>query len=262
MIRVVLCLLFLPAIVFGAPKPLRMLMIGNSYTAQTKAEVKAFLDADPEVKLELVTHNPGGRFLEQHAKDPKVAKLLEGSGKWDVIVLQEQSQLPAFAMKGDKGSLERLEGGAPVLIPKILKAQPQARVMMFETWARHSGNDKANTLRHFDGDPEKMQEALTKGYEYLVRRPDAWDYSKEVSIVPVGQAFAAWYAGDGKEEGMPSLHRPDNSHPSKAGAYLTGAMFYRAITGRDPAKVSYDGGLQPDGTAEKLLKIAAAKNEG
>ena len=38
---------------------LRVLMIGNSYTGQTRAEVKAFLEADPAIKLEFVTHTPG-----------------------------------------------------------------------------------------------------------------------------------------------------------------------------------------------------------
>ena len=36
-----------------------------------------------------------------------------------------------------------------------------------------------------------------------------------------------------------NLHQADGSHPSAAGTFLTSALLYRAITGRDPEPVNY-----------------------
>ena len=172
---------------------LRVLMIGNSYTGQTKVEVKAFLDADSALKVDFVTHTPGGKTLAEHAKNEKVAQLLSDKKGWDVVVLQDQSQLPAFAMAGpdENPMLKQLDAGGPVLIRRIHEQQPEARVILFETWARHSKPDKRDTLRQFQGKPERMQEFLTKGYQRMVKSPGEWDFSKFTTIAPVGQAFAA-----------------------------------------------------------------------
>lgn len=242
--RAFLCLMVLLApVTRGAEEQeLRVLMIGNSYTAMTVAEVRAFLDADPAFRAEVVAHAPGGRTLRQHAADPKVATLLKDSGRWDVIVLQDQSQVPALAMIGKDEATRDLDGGAPVLIRRIREEQPGARILLFETWARHREPDKQGTLRAFGGDPGRMQRELSKGYRHLLRNPGEWDFSAHATIVPVGQAFAAWYAEHGYGEDAVGLHRSDRSHPSKAGAYLTGAMFYRALTSKDPAKTGYRGG--------------------
>lgn len=238
----------------SAKEELRVLMIGNSYTAQTRQAVEGFLRADSRIDLTFEAHAPGGRFLDQHAKNPKVAKLLER--EWDVVVVQEQSQLPAFAMIGDAASKKRFEEGGRALLAMVRESPGDPRVLLFQTWARHGGGDKHDTLKHFDGEPEKMQDALAEGYEFL-----AEEAGGKATVVEVGRAFERWYAAKGYDDPRLSLHRPDGSHPSKAGAYLTGAMFYRAITGRDPAKVPFRGGLDGrDGgrVFEKaLLQVAA-----
>jgi len=241
---------------------LRILMIGNSYIGQTKVEVKAFLDADPALNVDFVTHAPGGKTLAEHAKNEKVAQLLSDKKGWDVVVLQDQSQLPAFAMAGpdDNPMLKQLDAGGPVLIRRIHEKHPEARVILFETWARHSKPDKRDTLRQFQGKPERMQEFLTKGYQRMVKSPGEWDFSKSTTIAPVGQAFASWYAEHGYKDEKLSLHKADSSHPGKLGAYLTGAVMYETISGRSADKAGYDGGLDSKvGTrilAETLLEHA------
>ena len=238
-----LLLLVVPAL---SGERLRLLMIGNSYTAQTRKAVQGMLEADPELELEFATHAPGGRFFEQHAKDPKVVKLLER--EWDVVVLQEQSQLPAFAMNGDPGSRKRFEDGGMALIEMVRGAPGEPRILLFQTWARHGGDDKRGTLRkHFDGKPGKMMDALAKGYRLLAKKAGG-----DVEVVEVGRAFEGWYEAKGYDEKRFSLHRPDASHPSAAGALLTGAVFYRALTGRDPVETDYRGGIEAE-LAKELL---------
>jgi hypothetical protein len=236
-IPLVLCLL-LP---LSAAEKLRVLMIGNSYTAQTRAEVKGFLDADPMVDVDLVAHCPGGKKLIEHLATPKVKELLADKGGWDVIVLQDQSQLPAFAMRFEGDALEQFSKGGEGMIRMAMEAQPKARLLLFETWARHLQPDNQGTLKNFDGKPEKMQEALTKAYELLRRNPGKWDFRKSVEVVPVGQVWQGWYRQRGYEDPSMSLHSGDRSHPGKLGAFLTGAVFYEAITGRAAAELPYQG---------------------
>lgn len=233
-----------------AAEKLSVLMIGNSYTAQTRQAVEGFLRADPSIDLSFEAHAPGGRFLDQHAKNPKVAKLLER--EWDVVVIQEQSQLPAFAMIGDAASKKRFEEGGRALLARVRESPGDPRVLFFQTWARHGGGDKHDTLKHFDGKPEGMQDALAKAYEFL-----AGEAGGKVEIVKVGRAFERWYSEKGYAEPKFSLHQPDGSHPSRAGIFLTGAVFYRAITGRDPMGVDFSLGMA---TIEKaLLEVAAGE---
>jgi len=240
----------------SAAESLRILMIGNSYTAQTKAEVKGFLDADKKLEVELVAHCPGGRKLIEHLSSPKVDALLQDKDGWDVVVLQEQSQLPAFAMTSGGASLESFAKGGEGLLDKVTRLQPKARVLLFETWARHPAPDKFGTLKSFGGDPLKMQAALTKGYAFLRKNADKWDFSQSVEIVPVGRAWQAWYQQKGYKDDSVKLHSGDSSHPGPLGAYLTGAVFYQALTGRSPVELPFVGKVKDEGLAEALRKQA------
>ena len=246
-----LVLSFLCLLPLWAGEPLRVLMIGNSYTAQTQKMTRGFLEADPEVELVFALHVPNGSFLEQHAKNPDVEELLEKE-VWDVVILQEQSQLPAFAMNDAEGAKEKLAAGAPVLIKKIRKACPGARILLFQTWSRHQVDCRKKTLTHFDGEPAKMQEALVKGYEWIKEQG-----GEGIEIVPVGLAFERWYSAKGYEDEQFTLHKRDRTHPGPLGAYLTGAVFYGAITGRDPSGVEFTGQLQ-DEELRKALRACVS----
>lgn len=246
--------LFLP---LSAAEKLRVLMIGNSYTAQTRSEVKGFLDADPEVEVEMVVHCPGGRKLVQHVESSRVAELLEDKEGWDVVVIQEQSQLPAFAMLSKGEAYDLFTQNGVELIRRVRKAQPEARILLFETWARHRDPDRAGTLKHFDGKPERMQDALTRAYAMLRSNPGEWDFSKEVAIVPVGRAWQRWYERKGYDDEGTKLHSRDHSHPGKLGAYLTGAVFYESLTGRKAGELPYQGRIEDPDLAEELREQAS-----
>jgi hypothetical protein len=242
-------------------KQLKILMIGNSYTGQSWRQLEGFLKADAKANATIKTHTPGGRQIHQHVKNPKVQAMIKGKDKWDVIVLQDQSQVPAFAFsdafKGRQSALSSITQGGPKMLALIKEHQPKAKVFLFETWARHKDPDKFKTLENFKGDPKEMQEALCKGYAYMLKHDadDGWDYTKVATIAPVGRAWAAWYAAKGYKDGATKLHKGDNSHPGKLGAYLTGAIFYEMITGKDVVKAAYTAKI-PKTLAAELRQTA------
>ena len=242
-------------------KTLNVLMLGNSYTGQTWRQLDGFFRADPKFNAAITVIAPGGRQIRQLLQNSKVRDAIQGDNEWDVVVLQEQSQTPAFAMGEGDGAdraREALDAGAPRMIPFIRKHQPEARIILFETWARHRAPDKFATLKVFGGDPVAMQKALCAGYRRMLKHDgeNGWDYTKVAQIAPVGRAWEAWYTAKGYEDETFKLHKKDNSHPGQLGAYLTAAVFYETITGRQATASEYTAGLPAEVTKE-LKRIAS-----
>jgi len=241
---------------------MNILMVGNSYTMQSWEMLNGFLAADPAVDASITLQVAGGKKLFEFVEDEELLDLLNGDTKWNFVVLQDQSQLPALAFNPDLPDVEEnraaFDAGGPRLIELIHRAQPQVEIVLFETWARHPGPEKWKTLvTWFDNDPDVMMKYLAEGYRSLIRRPgpDGWDHSGFVRLAPVGEAFLAWYKHNGYGDDAKKLHKSDNSHPAVPGAYLTGAVFYETITGRKSADVSFDGGLE-NGLADGLRQTA------
>ena len=206
-------------------EPVRVLLIGNSYTQQIRNQLGEVFAK--EASFTLVT--PGGYTLQRHAKsDSKAMAALRDQGPWDVVVLQEQSQLPSFVAV-EKGWWDRFytQGAAP-LIEQAKKGG--ARVVLYQTWARRAG-DKS-TLPRFDGKPAKMQDALSKSYARAAK-----ESGKGVAIAPVGEAFRAALAKSPTLE----LHAKDGSHPGTNGRYLAALVLYEAVMKRPSVARSISG---------------------
>ena len=78
-----------------AEEEVRILFVGNSYTGGIRKAFSKLVAASPEgsaVKIEYIS--PGGRTLASHLKNPSVTQKIT-DGKWDFVVLQDQSQTPA-----------------------------------------------------------------------------------------------------------------------------------------------------------------------
>jgi hypothetical protein len=246
---------------------MNILMVGNSYTKQSWEMLDGFLAADPATEASITLQVSGGKKLYQFVEDEELLDLLNGDTEWDFVILQDQSQLPALAFNPDLPDVEEdraaFDAGGPLLIEIIHRLQPQAEVILFETWARHPGPEKWETLaKWFDNDPDVMMKYLAEAYRSLVKRPGpgGWDHSGFVRLAPVGDAFLAWYKLNGYGDESKKLHKADNSHPGPLGAYLTGAVFYETITGRKSADVDYIGGLEKD-LADALRQTAARAAE-
>jgi hypothetical protein len=173
-------------------KTLRVLFIGNSYTYvnDLPALLKQLLAAR-KVKLESESVTPGGATLEKQWTDGKAAEAIR-RGRWDYVVLQEQSQRPFL-------DPEAMAKYARLLQAEIAKVG--AKTLLYETWAAKAS-------------PEE-QPKLTATYEALGRELKA-------TVVPVGEAWKRAI-----ERGL-ALHGPDGRHPSLQGSYLAACVFVRA----------------------------------
>jgi hypothetical protein len=205
------------------PKPVRVLFIGNSYTYVNDLPklLAELARAGKQRPLEHDRETPGGCSLEKHWKDEKAVKKIVG-GKWDYVVLQEQSLRPLT-------NRDLMFEYAAKLDAEIKKQG--ASTLLYQTWARQDA-------------PEK-QEELSKAY---------LDLGKELKarVSPVG---AAWERAL-KEDPRLMLHVADKSHPSKAGTFLAACVFYAVLYGKSPEGLPGDAaGLGAD-EAKKLQVIA------
>ena len=177
------------------PRVVRVLFIGNSYTyANDLPGIVAQLLAPRGIRLEHESVTPGGAALEKQWQDGKAVGAIQ-KGKWDFVVLQEQSVRPFR----DREAMFR---AARSLHAEIAKAG--AKTLLYETWAAKAAPDE--------------QAKLTDAYETLARELGA-------TVVPAGEAWKRAIS-DGLE-----LHGPDGRHPSRLGSYLAACLFARVISG-------------------------------
>jgi hypothetical protein len=214
-------LFFFLSLFTATAAPKKILFIGNSYTGGIKGAVAKLIKESPHADTELTFINPGGKTLEFHLKSKATTDKIK-NGKFDFVVLQDQSQFPAvFPKRFDK---------AAVALDKLIK-QSGAQTIFYQTWGRRDG-DKMNKERF--PTYEKMQKALSKSYSGTAQKCRA-------KLARVGDTWALVRKADdklGRE-----LYRGDGSHPSGKGAYLAACVFYRTFFNEDPAKSKFTGGL-------------------
>jgi hypothetical protein len=217
---------------------LRVLFVGNSFT---------YYNEMPALVGELATNDPGAEevfsvsytapnwTLRKAADDDGLAELLREVG-WDVVVLQEQSQL--LSLWED---LRRSE-----VYPAVRSLYRDITVnggetLLFLTWGYEEGD-----RRNVPGDTfEAMQSRLAHGYRELAGELD-------VDVAPVGPAWAEALRRNPRLE----LWASDGRHPGRAGSYLAACVLYAVLTGRDPTGSSFTGGLGEE--EARLLQRAAA----
>ncbi len=195
----------------GAQKQsLRILFVGNSYTNQSWAAIKDVLAGH-----HLEKHVRGGAKLTGWAKDAKLSEKIK-IGKWDYVVLQDQSQVPSLPGRFSSGFHE----SSATLDGRIRAAG--AKTVFFMTWGRRDG-DKQN--KNINPTFEKMQANLSRSYRDAATKLKA-------KLVPIGEVFAAVRK---KHPALfPKLYKGDGSHPDRLGAYAAAYSFGWAILGIDP----------------------------
>ena len=152
------------------------------------------------------------------------------------MVLQEQSQLLSFTREQWQRETYPF---AKALQDKI--STDGARTLLFMTWGYRLG-DRHN----WPGDTfVGMQARLAQGYSELAAELPA-------SVAPAG---LAWAEALRRRPGL-DLWDSDGRHPDKEGSYLAACVFYADLTGRDPARSTFTGGLQP-ADARFLQRVAA-----
>lgn len=237
----------------------RALFLGNSYTdfnelEQLYADVVASLG---EPRPEVLALTPGGYRLAQHASDARtdghaVQVALSEPSAWDVVTLQEQSQIPGFP-ESDPTFVESV--GAAGELGALCDARG-ARVVLYQTWGRRDGDDTNPGLYP---DFTTMQDRLSAGYRALATA--AADAGADVRVAPVGEAFRRIH--DGEPDPLDPaalfsrLYAGDGSHPSLAGSYLAACVIAAVARDADPRTIAYRPAGVDEADATRLLDAAA-----
>jgi hypothetical protein len=226
-----------PSVILSVPPPsnpnaarLRVLFLGNSltYAAGLPAMIQG-LARTAGVDLVYEQHTPGGARLLNHASDPRVLALLARKG-WDAVVLQEQSEWPAFS---DSLVRSGVDPYATSLAAKARAGNPSVRLLLYETPARRDGDPQYAAMAPEIATYEGMQARIDRTYERLAALLHG-------TVVPAGRA---WRLATREH---PEIDLYDDAvHPGRAGAYLIACVFYVTLVGRTPVGSSYSAGLAP-----------------
>jgi hypothetical protein len=192
--------------------PTNVLFVGNSFTARN--DLPGLIAALAAVAGKSFHHDlvyAGGASLRAHWNAGHAARAIE-SGKFDAVVLQEQSTLP---VKNPARMHENVR-----LFDGLIRAAGAATVL-YMTWARRA-------------EPE-AQAAITEAYTTIGREVGA-------TVVPVGTAWAQFLAA----HDVPVLHDRDGSHPTVAGSYLAACVFFGALLKSTPVGI----GVAVDGLGD------------
>ncbi|MCQ2378343.1 MAG: DUF4886 domain-containing protein [Victivallaceae bacterium] len=163
---------------FAADAPLKVLMIGNSYSLSCKAYLPV-VAASANCPLDLEIAYIGGCSLQRHVEEyehsvkdgnhrpygsfkKKAVSLPEllAQKKWDVITIQQASPLSWRA--------DSYHPWAEKLIAVIRETNPQAEIIIQETWSYNGGDPRFARLDDkWSVDQTTMFEALDKNYRKL-----------------------------------------------------------------------------------------------
>lgn len=185
---------------------------------------------------------PGGYTFQQHTTNATtIAKIF--SQQWDIVVLQEQSQMPAFPPAQVATDVYPY---ARKLDSLVHANDTCTQTMFLMTWGRRNG-DVANCAGYpaictYAG----MQGRLRESYMQMATDNDA-------IIAPAGPAWKVVI------DSFPAidLYQSDSSHPSMSGSYLEMCILYNSIFHKKARGSSYTAGLT--GTVTQTLQRIADK---
>lgn len=219
-----------------AQKKLHVLFIGNSYTAANNLPnmIKQIALSKGD-SLFTDENTPGGYTFQAHSTNAVTLSKIQLK-PWDYVVLQEQSQRPAFSPA--QVAVE-VYPYADSLNKYIKQNHNCTQTLFYMTWGRKNG-DASNCAAYppictYEG----MQARLRQSYLEMAQNLNA-------SVAPVG---VAWKKVRNEGDSI-QLYSPDESHPSIAGTYLAACTFYATLFHKSP-----NGGYVPAG-----LNIATAQH--
>lgn len=216
----------------------RVLFVGDSYSYvnDLPAVLEGLARAGHHLMQTGLVAGPG-ESLTDHVASQDARRSLQ-SAKWDVVVLQEQSQIPA----SEHLRQTEMYPAALQLVGMIRNAGAQP--MFFVTWAESYGWPANGLL-----DYRSMQSAVDEGYLTIA-------HGLHAAVAPVGYAWSATLSEERRADRHAGLWRLDGSHPTARGTYLAACVFYAALFRETPIGLSYHAGLL-GGEAAKLQGIAS-----
>jgi len=220
--------------VAATPEP-AVLFIGNSYSfGVPRAFAKLAAARGKNVRVGHATY--GGWTLARHSTyEPTLRKIR--TGKWDIIVIQEQSEIPALAP--GKCAVAMFP---PLRLLVELSRQHEAIPVLYQTWGRLDGDSriKHDTFR-------AMNARLRAGYQAAARN------GGNLVVVAVGDA---WEDDPSRER----LFMKDGSHPSRQGDALTAEVFFTNFFGESSDKLTDRRGSLPQKRTSVRLAIPSPRS--
>ena len=221
------------SLIFSVPlqaqQHLRVLFLGNSYTAVNNLpQVLADAALSAGDTLTYDGNTPGGYTLQGHATNStSLGKI--AAGNWHAVVLQEQSQLPSFPIEQVQTEVFPY---ARQLDSLIHLSSPCAQTVFYMTWGRKNG-DAANC-------PDWPPVCTYAGMDSLLAlRYLLMGDTNHATVSPVG---AVWKYLRQNNPGI-ELYQADESHPSAAGTYAAACCFYATLFKKNPELISYSFSL-------------------
>lgn len=191
-----------------------VLFIGNSYTYYHsmpqlfKAMVKNRFP-DHQIETKFVGH--GGATLKQHWEEGRALHEIQ-SGRWDYVVLQEQSMLGEEILENGRSYVR-----SPDQFVKYARK--------FELEIRRSGAETVFFMTWSRKDRPDQQKYLTYAYMSIAKETGSL-------IAPVGMAWESLRKNTPFE-----LYENDGSHPSVYGAYTAALTIFTVLFEIDTAGI-------------------------
>ena len=214
-----------------AKAKLKVLFIGNSYTRYASGTINSLVQSSPYSDSTIEYIAPDSWMLQQHLNDNNTISNIR-NGKWDFVVLQEQSQLPTVPERSNEFY------DAVAQLSNIIK-ESGAHTVLYMTWGRR---DIDSMLPEINPDYETMQHNVIEAYTKAAR-------DSEAMIAPVGLVWRN-VRRDNPQLGY-ELYLNDGSHPSNKGAFLIACVFYATLFDADPTQLDFTGSL----TAEEATYL-------
>jgi len=228
-------------------RPLDVLFVGNSYVyVNNLPEVFARVAAGAGQESPHVTvYAPGGQALASACVNATLLRILEQ--RFDVVILQEQSQIPAMAeldLRLRRASLDACRKLSNQIRPRY----PDTTIILYQTWARHASAwaMQPKEVAGCGANPEEMQRRIDRWYAEAGRLIGA-------RVAPVGDTWMANY-----HDAHPlMLHAADGSHPAPAGTYLAALVLVGTVYDIPPV-TRYFGPFSSDSKdRERLVALAS-----
>lgn len=218
---VILILLTIPTYA----KKVKVLFLGNSYTQTNNIpEIIKQLAASTNDTLIYSSNTPGGYTFENHSTNPTSLSLIQ-AGDWDYVVLQEQSQKPAFP---DDFVASEVYPYAKTLDSLIHVYNPCATTVFYMTWGRKDGDADNCAFFPLICTYEGMDSLLQSRYTIMAE-------TNEAALAPVAKVWRKIRTDYSSIE----LYNADKSHPNNNGSYASACTFYTIFFQKDPTLATY-----------------------
>ena len=208
---------------------LRVLFLGNSYTAANNLpQLVTDVAASAGDAVIQANNTPGGYTFQMHSVNPQSVSLIQQGG-WDYMILQEQSQLPSFPIQQVEAECFPY---AKYLDSLFNVHNPCGETVYYRTWGRKYGD--------LDNCPNWPPVCTYAGMDSLLNlRYRIMADSFLAVLSPVGNVWKYLRTNNPGIE----LYVSDNSHPSEAGSYVAACCMYTVLFRRSPLGITYNFNL-------------------